>query len=46
MDVVRMLLEQKLTSTRLRMKDGATPLYIASEKGYVEVVRMLLEAGS
>ncbi len=26
-------------------KDGETPLYIAAESGYVEIVRMLVRAG-
>ena len=43
--MVRLLVEAGADKNQA-MKDGATPLRIASQKGHAEVVRLLIEAGA
>ena len=45
MEVVSALLEQGADVDKAK-NDGATPLYVASEKGDVNVVSVLLEQGA
>ena len=42
--MVRLLVEAGADKNQA-MKDGATPLHIASQKGHGEVVSLLIEAG-
>jgi len=40
------LIEAEADINQSRTDDGATPLFMACEKGYIDVVRLLIEAGA
>lgn len=43
--MVKSFLKVKVSSAVIRTADGTTPLMAAAEKGHIEIVRLLLEAG-
>ena len=45
-DIVRTILDNTSTEINERNPDGATPLFVASQRGHQEVVRMLLARGA
>jgi len=40
---VKLLLDNKADVNASRTNDGATPLYVAAQNGYTEVVKLLLD---
>ena len=43
-EVVRFLIEAAVEFDKAKADTGATPLYVAAEKGQAELVRFLIEA--
>ena len=43
---MQVLIKAKAAAVDQAMNDGATPLFIASEKGHAPAVQVLLEAGA
>ncbi len=42
--MVKVLIERGAAVEKMRRNDGATPLYVACDRGYVEVAEILIEA--
>jgi len=44
--VARLLIVADAAVNQSRTDNGATPLYVATEKGHIEVVRLLIAGGA